>query len=171
MCRRNGSSAPRKRAERPLNIASRRGMTGWCKQSVERLPSRQTQNTVLHVQDHHRLEAIPERRRWSMRARIPSTSVRSLRAKCTEAVRSARELCGIDSASEEKSDGSTLETWCRLALSFLESVNVPSCGNPRHVRLQTVRLFEHRRLPIVLLDALVVRGAHNSQLVTYRAKS
>ncbi|KAH8111134.1 hypothetical protein DFH11DRAFT_1615413 [Phellopilus nigrolimitatus] len=49
MCRRNGSPAPRKRDERPLSIVSRRGMTGWCKQSVERLPSRQTQSTVLSV--------------------------------------------------------------------------------------------------------------------------
>ncbi|KAH8111541.1 hypothetical protein DFH11DRAFT_1614001 [Phellopilus nigrolimitatus] len=133
MCRHNGSPAPRKRDERPLNI---------CKQSVERLPSRQTQSTVLSKMEHA--------------CSYPSTSVRSLHAKCTEAARSAQELCGIDSASEENSDGSILETWGRLAPSFLESVNAPDCP-----------LFEHRRLSIVLLDALVVRDAHNSQLVTY----
>ncbi|KAH8111534.1 hypothetical protein DFH11DRAFT_1613933, partial [Phellopilus nigrolimitatus] len=119
----NESPAPRKRDERPLDIVSRRGIAGWCKQSVERLPSRQS---------HHRLEAIPDAEKLEHVCSYRSTSVRSLRAKCTEA------------ASEEKSDGSILETWGRLA---------------PHVRLQTVRLFEHRRLSIVL---------RCSQLVTYQ---
>ncbi|KAH8105726.1 hypothetical protein DFH11DRAFT_1641155 [Phellopilus nigrolimitatus] len=145
MCRRNGSFAPRKRDERPLNIVSRRGMTGWCKQSVERLPSRQTQSTVL------RWKRYPTRRRWSMRARIPSTSVRSLRAKCTEAVRSARELRSIDSV------GAVFPGKRERAWLWRPEARSPS----------DCPLFEHRRLSILLLDALVVRGAHNSQLVIY----
>ncbi|KAH8105042.1 hypothetical protein DFH11DRAFT_1644840 [Phellopilus nigrolimitatus] len=70
MCRRNGSPAPRKRDERPLNIASRRRMTGWCKQSVERLPSWQTQSKVLAVcKATMGWKRYPTRRRWSMQIR------------------------------------------------------------------------------------------------------
>ncbi|KAH8111127.1 hypothetical protein DFH11DRAFT_1615302 [Phellopilus nigrolimitatus] len=150
MCRRNGSPAPRKRDERPLNIASRRRMTGWCKQSVERLPSRQTQSKVLAV----------------MRARTP-------RPQCglsapNETARSARELCGIDSASEKKIG--------RFDLRNMGQVGAVFSGKRERAWLWrsearspsgTIRLFEHRRLSMMLLDALVVRGAHNSRLVTY----
>ncbi|KAH8105739.1 hypothetical protein DFH11DRAFT_1275706 [Phellopilus nigrolimitatus] len=92
---------------RLANIVSRRGMTGWCKQSVERLLSRQTQSKILSVcKATLSWERYPTRRRWNMRARTPRPQC----AKCSEAARSARELCGIDSASEEESDGSILET-------------------------------------------------------------